>query len=159
MANYDEKTIQKITDSNPELGDKIMDTLGYNKIPVPTRVADINAQIAAQGNKGFSVAPNTTINSGILSNNQNPLSIPETTSATSQTAGASIKGITEGLNQSSLATIQQEQDLKAQQAKAQTDSQTSKIQGLIDKFMGKGQAQVQAEEQAGISQKTQELAN
>lgn len=99
------------------------------------------------------------ITSSSLANNQNPLTLPETTGATSQTAGASVQGITEGLNQSSLASIQQEQDLKAQQAKAQADSQTSKIQGYIDKLMGKGQAQVQAEEQAGISQKTQELTN
>ena len=99
------------------------------------------------------------ITSSSLANNQNPLTLPETTGATSQTAGASVQGITEGLNQSSLALIKQEQDLKAQQAKAQADSQTSKIQGYIDKLMGKGQAQVQAEEQAGISQKTQELIN
>lgn len=122
------------------------------------RVANINAEIASQGNKGYSVAP-SVISSNLLSNNQNPLTLPETTSATSQTAGASVQGITEGLNQSSLASIQQEQDLKAQQAKAQVDSSTSKVQGLIDKLMGKGQAQIQAEEQAGISQKTQELTN
>lgn len=31
MANFDETTIQKITDLNPELGDKVMDILGYTK--------------------------------------------------------------------------------------------------------------------------------
>lgn len=158
MANYNEDTIQKITNANPELGDKIMDTLGYNTVQVPSRVADINAEIARQGNKGYSVAP-SVISSDLLSNNQKPVALPEANQDTIKTAGSSVQGLTEGLNQSSLATIQQEQDLKAQQAKAQADSSTSKVQGLIDKLMGKGQAQVSAEATAGIPEKTQALTD
>lgn len=87
-----------------------------------------------------------------------PMALPQTTS-TAQTAGASAQGITEGLNQTSLSTLQQEQAMKEQKAQSDVEKQTSTIQSYIDKLMGRGQAQVQAEAEAGISDKAQELTN
>ena len=102
------------------------------------------------------------ITSSSLANNQNPLTLPETTGATSQTAGASVQGITEGLNQNNvneLTSLANQETQKATQAKTGVDKYKQYIEDSIAKLMGKGQAQVQAEEQAGISQKTQDLTN
>lgn len=68
-----------------------------NEIKIPNRVAEVNAEIARQGNKGFSVAasapgyvpPTNTLNSTSLQS-ANPIALPPPTPAA--TTGAAING-------------------------------------------------------------------
>lgn len=129
------------------------------------RVANINAQIAASplAAQGISQAPSaipTTITSASLSSSQKPLTVPSVTNDTSQMAGASVQGTTEGLNQNNvneLTSLANQQTQKATEAQTGVNKYKQYVEDSINKLMGKGQAQIQAEEQVGISQKTQEL--
>lgn len=98
------------------------------------------------------------ITSSSLSSNQTPLVLPETTQNTAQSAGASVQGLTEGLNTGIQGMISAE-DKKIADYQTQVSTQTKTTQSLIDKLMGKGQAQVTAESTAGIPQKTQALTD
>jgi hypothetical protein len=133
--------------------------------PINPRVAAINAQITSsplaaleisQASSAFNT--NQPITSSSLSNTTNPITLPQTTSSTSQTAGSSVKGLTEGLNTGIQGMISAE-DAKIATAQKAVETSTTKSQSLIDKWMGKGQAQVSAETAAGIPEKTQALTD
>lgn len=88
----------------------------------------------------------------------NGVNLPSATPITSNLAGASIKGLTEGMNNSLQGIIRQEQ-AKAAEAKNAVQTSTNTVQSYIDKLMGKGQAQIDAEQKAGIADKTQKLTD
>lgn len=87
-----------------------------------------------------------------------PLVVSDVSQSTVQMAGAAVQGATEGLNTGLQGMISAE-DKKIADYQAQVQSQQKTTQSLIDKFMGKGAAQVQAETTAGIPEKTQALTD
>lgn len=128
---------------------------------VPQRVAEINAEIARQGNQGYSVAPSAPTYAPITTSSlqaAKPLVVPDLSQSTAQMAGAAVQGATEGLNTGLQGMISAE-DKKIADYQAQVQSQQKTSQSLIDKLMGKGAAQVQAETTAGIPEKTQALTD
>src|SRR3990167_5258143 len=92
-----------------------------NKPIDPDRVAQINAEIAAQGNKGYSVAPSFSPNAPITSESlqgATPLNLPSTQTSTAYNSGAALAGTAEGQNASLLA-------LKDEEAKRIADAQAN----------------------------------
>jgi hypothetical protein len=121
-----------------------------------TKVAQTAAQtIGGNFKQGVGFSP---ITSESLSGNTAPINLPQTTQNTSQIAGSSVQGLTEGLNTGIQGMISAE-DAKIVAAQKATETSTTKTQSFIDKLMGKGQAQVQAETTAGIPEKTQALTD
>ena len=101
---------------------------------------------------------NVPISSATLASNIKPLAVPQMNQNTIMDAGAAVQGATEGLNTGIQGMISAE-DKKIADYQAQVQTQTNKTQSYIDKLLGKGQAQVQAETTAGIPEKTQALTD
>lgn len=120
-----------------------------NEIKVPNRVAQINAEIARQGNKGYSVAPNTTDSSGnlltpqipttitssMLGSNVAPINLPTPTPPS--TAGAGLSGEVTAKITNDYNNLANELKTAQEQAKEQADSTKS---GLLEKLGLKSQA-------------------
>lgn len=126
--------------------------------PINPRVAAINAQVAASplASQGISQAPSAITSASLQ--DVKPIDLPTTNSNTSLMAGAAIQGATEGLNTGIQGMISAEDKKIADyQTKVQTEQKNT--QSLIDKLLGKGQAQIKAETEGGIPEKTQALTD
>lgn len=133
-------------------------TLDTNKLLADsTKVAQNAAKtIGANFVQGVGVVPNVITPSSLTSTN--PIQLPQTNGSTSSIAGAAVQGATEGLNTGIQSMISAE-DKKIADARTAFDSSMTQRQSFIDKLMGKGAAQVQAETTAGIPEKTQALTD
>lgn len=109
-----------------------------------------NIQLSTNGMaNGVIPTPPTTLSSTSLTPTA-PVTLPAPTVSTTSNAGAGIQGTAEGTNASLLSQIDQQR--QADQAKV--DAQQTSVEANIAKLAGKGDAQIQAEADAGISDKT-----
>jgi hypothetical protein len=133
---YDEKTIQKITDMNPELGDKIMDNLGYSNSPNSSGFTPAAQPITASSLQGAK-----------------PLSIPTTPVSTTADgiSGASTALIDATKN---LQSLQQAEDQRVADAQLKANESKSSLQNLMSKFTGVQESRAGLETAAGIDKKT-----
>jgi len=128
------------------------------------RVADINAEVARQGNKDFSVAPSapsyvppTTINSSSLVANRTPLTIPTPPMGTSN---ADLNALLATTASQTKADALAEQTRLAQET-AKTEADTSK-KGLYDTFLQKigiQQTKGAVQQEFGVADKTQKVTD
>lgn len=119
----------------------------------------VNPQfMSSQGMQQAQSFAGIPISSETLSGSPSPITVPQNNQSTAKNAGASVTGITEGLN-TGLQGIINEENAKIAEAKKAAESSTSGVTSLMQKLGFKGQAQVQAEKEAGIPEKTQALTD
>lgn len=130
----------------------------YN--PTTGMIATPNANVTADQQKsaigsGYSFAAQSPITSASISNPQ-PYSIPTTTPTTSPIAGSNISATSDATT-SAFTNLYKEEQAKADKAQATQATLQQEQQATIQKLLGKGQASITAEANAGIPDKTKAL--
>jgi hypothetical protein len=97
------------------------------------------------------IAP--TIDVSTLSSNQKPLTTP-TMGSTANTASSAVTS-----QAGAMTDIAKEQQSKIDTAQKETNNSSSALRSYLDKLAGKGQAQIEAETEAGIPKLNQELTD
>jgi len=121
------------------------------------QIADINKTVkaindtTAKMGQGLTALP--TIDVSTLSSNPKPFTTP-TMGSTAESASGAIMSQT-----GAMTDIAKEQQSKIDTAKTATTESASALRGYLDKLAGKGQAQIEAETEAGIPKLTQELTD
>ncbi len=121
------------------------------------QIADINKTVkaindtTAKMGQGLTALP--TIDVSNLGSNPKPFTTP-TIGSTAESASGAIMSQT-----GAMTDIAKEQQSKIDTAKTATTESASALRGYLDKLAGKGQAQIEAETEAGIPKLTQELTD
>lgn len=97
------------------------------------------------------IAP--TIDVSTLSSNQKPFTTP-IMGSTANTASSAVTS-----QAGAMTDIAKEQQSKIDTAQKETNNSSSALRGYLDKLAGKGQAQIEAENEAGIPKLNQELTD
>lgn len=121
------------------------------------QLADINKTVkaindtTAKMGQGLTALP--TIDVSNLGSNPKPFTTPTMGSTADSASGAIIS------QTGAMTDIAKEQQGKIDTAKTATTESASALRGYLDKLAGKGQAQIEAETEAGIPKLTQELTD
>lgn len=121
------------------------------------QLADINKTVkaindtTAKMGQGLTALP--TIDVSNLGSNPKPFTTPTMGSTAESASGAIMSQI------GAMTDIAKEQQGKIDTAKTATTESASALRGYLDKLAGKGQAQIEAETEAGIPKLTQELTD
>jgi len=121
---------------------------------VAQRAANLIGGSFTQG-VGFTNEP---ITSDVLSANETPLNIPETTPSTSA-AGLSAFASSVGEQEKERAKLQAEQEAKVAEAQAGAKEEKGKLRTLMDKILSVPAEQARLEEEAGIGEKAERVTN